>query len=287
VTAGRLRQLVLGAAPFLENARELLVAALALELRPRPALRDFREAALHALELGGRDARPAALDLSQELLRPLRRGRLQSERTQPFAHLVLEITGAIHLNGDAGELQLRAMAALLEAAEPGGLLDERTALSRFRAENLFHPPLSNDRMELGAEPDLRQELDDVDSPDAGAVDQVLTLAASVETSSDGKLGELDRPIAVLVVEEELHLGERSGCAARPAGVKDIVGLLGPQLARAQAAGGPDDRVGDVRLAGAVGADDDGHTRLEANLDGIRERLEAAQANGAQVHAAGV
>ena len=54
--------------------------------------------------------------------------------------------------------------------------------------------------------------------------------------------------------------------------------------RAQAPGGPDDRVGDVRLPGAVRPDDDGHSRLEPHLDRIRERLEAAQLDRAQEHA---
>jgi hypothetical protein len=41
---------------------------------------------------------------------------------------------------------------------------------------------------------------------------------------------------------------------------------------------PDDRVGDVRLAGAVRSDDHGDAGLELQLEGVRERFEAAQAN---------
>ena len=51
----------------------------------------------------------------------------------------------------------------------------------------------------------------------------------------------------------------------------------------QRAGRPDDRVGDVRLAGAVRPDDDGDAGLELQLERVRERLEAAQAERAQVH----
>ena len=47
--------------------------------------------------------------------------------------------------------------------------------------------------------------------------------------------------------------------------------------------GPDDRVGDVRLAGAVRADDDGDARLELELDRVDERLEAADPDGLEVH----
>ena len=84
------------------------------------------------------------------------------------------------------------------------------------------------------------------------------------------------PIAVRVVEDELDLAVVRRRAARGAGEEHVVGLLGAQLGRAERAGRPDDRVGDVRLARAVRADDDGDARLEPHLDRVRERLEAAQ-----------
>ena len=69
-----------------------------------------------------------------------------------------------------------------------------------------------------------------------------------------------------------------------AGEKDVVRLLGPQLVRRERARGPDDRVGDVRLPGAVGPDHDGDARLESDLDGVRKRLEAAQLDRTEMHA---
>src|SRR6185437_15321151 len=56
-----------------------------------------------------------------------------------------------------------------------------------------------------------------------------------------------------------------------------------QLARAERAGCPADRVGDVRLAGAVRADDHADARLEAYLDGVRERFEDTQFDSTQMH----
>ena len=75
----------------------------------------------------------------------------------------------------------------------------------------------------------------------------------------------------------------AGCAVRGAAEEDVVGLLGAELGRGQRAGGPDDRVGDVRLAGAVRADDHGHARLELELDRVDERLEAADLDRLEVH----
>ena len=106
--------------------------------------------------------------------------------------------------------------------------------------------------------------------------QVLALAAAMQPARDRELGVLDRARAVLVVEQELDLAEVGGAAVRGAGEEHVVGLLGAQLARAERAGRPADRVGDVRLAGSVRADDHADARLEAHLDGIREGLEATR-----------
>src|SRR5205823_12565983 len=101
---------------------------------------------------------------------------------------------------------------------------------------------------------------------------------------DRELRELERPLAVLVVEEELDLARGSGRPRSGAAEQHVVGLLGAQLARREAARGPDDRVGEVRLAGAVRPDPDRDPRPEPKLDRLRERLEATQAEPAAAHA---
>src|SRR5207302_10434517 len=72
-------------------------------------------------------------------------------------------------------------------------------------------------------------------------------------------------------------------AVRSAGKEHVVGLLGAELVRTERAGGPADRVGDVRFARSVGPDDHADARLEAHLDEIREGFEATQLDGAQMH----
>ena len=131
-------------------------------------------------------------------------------------------------------------------------------------------------MHPAAETEVGEQLDEVDAADGGAVDEVLALAAAVEPARDRELRVRQRPVAVLVVEQELDLAEVLGRAAAAAGEEHVVRLLGAELGRRERAGRPDDRVGDVRLAGAVRPDDDGDARLEADLDRVRERLEAAQ-----------
>src|ERR1019366_3253853 len=97
----------------------------------------------------------------------------------------------------------------------------------------------------------------------GAVHEVLALTAAMQAAGERDLGERQLgPGAVLVVEDELDLAEIDRLTAGRPGKEPVVGLLGAQLVRAERAGRPEDRVGDVRLAGAVRPDDDRDPGLE-------------------------
>ena len=171
----------------------------------------------------------------------------------------------------------------LETAEPGRLFDELPALLRLRGEDLLHTPLADDRMHRAAEAEVGQQLDEVDSSYRRAIHEVLPFAAAMKAARDRELGVVDRAVAVGVVEQELDLAEAgSEAAARPR-VDHVIRLLRPQLRRRQRTGSPDDRVRNVRLPRAVRTDDDGDSGLQPDLDGIRERLEAAQLDRSEVH----
>jgi len=172
------------------------------------------------------------------------------------------------------------MLAALEASEPCGFLEQLAPFLRLGAEDLLHPALADDRVHPAAEPEVGEQLDEIDAAHCRAVQQVLALAPAVEPAGNRKLGVRQRPFAVGIVEEQLDLAEVLGRTAPAAGEEDVVRLLGPQLRGSHRPRRPDDGVGDVRLPGAVRPDDHGDARLEANLDRFRERLEAAQLDGA-------
>ena len=209
----------------------------------------------------------------------------ERERAQPLAHLLLDVLRALDLDADARELQLGAMLAALELAEPGGLLDEMAPVLRLRGEHRVDLALRDDRVHRAAEADVGEELDEVGAANGRLVDEVLALATADEPARDRDLAEVDlvAEAAVRVVEHELDLAVIGRRTVRGAAEEHVVGLLGPQLGRRQRARGPDDRVGDVRLAGAVRADDHGDARLELELDRVDERLEAADLDGLEVH----
>src|SRR5262249_19109344 len=175
------------------------------------------------------------------------------------------------------------MAAGLEAAEAGCLLDQAPPLSGARGEDRLHLALADDGVHPLTEPEVGEELDEVEPPHRGTVDEVLTFAAAMQPPRHGKLRVVDGQRPVGVVEEELDLAEVGRAAAAAPGEEDVVRLLSSQLRRAERTGRPANRVRDVRLAGAVRADDHADARLETDLDRVRKRLEAAQLDGAQMH----
>ena len=281
MTAGGLGQLLFGASPLVQHTAKLVVTGLALELGFRAALGHFSQAALDPLQLCRRDAAAARLDLSNQLFRTLGRRRLQSKGSQALPHFFLEVARTLNLDLDASELELGPVSPLLEAPEARGLLDQGPPLGRLGAQNLLHATLPDHGMELRAEADLGEQLDHVGAADACAVDQVFALAAAMKSAGNRELGKLDRSLTVLVVEKQLDLRVVGCGTARPASEEDVIRFLGAELARAQASRGPDDRVGDVRLPGAVRSHNHGHARLEPDLDGVGERLEAADFDGSQ------
>ena len=224
-----------------------------------------------------RDPRPYGADLPAQLLGPLRSRRLERERPQPLLDLGLEVARPLDVDRDPRELQLRPVTPPLEASQPGRLLDELPPLLGLRAEDLLDAPLADDRAHRAAEPDVREQLDEVRAPHRRAVDEVLPLAAAVQPPHERDLRERQlRERAVLVVEEQLDLAVVGGRPVLAAREEHVVRLLGPKLARREAARGPEQRIGDVRLPGAVRPHDDGDPALEANLDRLGERLEPAQ-----------
>ena len=178
------------------------------------------------------------------------------------------------------------MLAPLELAKPCGFLDQVAPVLRPGCEHRVDPPLRHDRVHRAAEADIGQELDKIRATHGGLVHEVLPLAAAHEATCDRDLVEVDllTEAAVLVVEQELDLAMVGRLPGGGAAEQHVVGLLRTQLGRGQRPGRPNDRVGDVRLAGAVRPHDDRDPRLELELDGVDERLEAADPDRLEVHA---
>src|SRR5437899_47415 len=104
-------------------------------------------------------------------------------------------------------------------------------------------------------------MDQIATPHAGAVEEVVALPIALDAALDG------------------HLGKRSTRTPLAADIDDLFHLAAADVARLAGAEHPLDGVDDVRLAGAVGADDGGDSAVELDLGLPGKGFEAQQLQG--------
>ncbi|MBM2822856.1 MAG: hypothetical protein HW413_1602 [Thermoleophilia bacterium] len=235
-----------------------------------------------------RDSGAQRVDLERKLLCAFGRGRLESQRAEALPYLILDIVRPFDLQRDASELQLRSVTTPFELPETCCLFDEGTPVLGLGGKYLLDLALPDDRVHRSPEADVGEQLYEICTAYGRPIHEVLPLRSAHKSAGDRYLAEVEvGPRVVLIVEDELDLAVIGCSPVASACEEDVVGLLGAKLGRGQRAGSPHDRVGDVRLTGAVRPDDDGHTRLERDLERFGERLEAADAKRAQVHRSGI
>ena len=210
---------------------------------------------------------------------------LALERAQPRPGLALDVERPVEVVLGPGQLELRAAAALAVLAQAGRLLDQQPALARLGGDQRLDAALGDDRVHLLAQAGVRQQLDDVDQPAAGAGQAVLALAGAVQPAVDRDLGDAEAEAPLAVVEHELDLGVAGGLTPGGAAEDHVLHRLAADRDRRLLAQRPQNRVGDVGLARAVGADDHADARPELQLGAVREGLEALDGDRLQIHAA--
>jgi hypothetical protein len=211
---------------------------------------------------------------------------LALQRTQTAAGLALDIECPVEVRLGALELQLGAPAALPMPSQPGGLLDEEPPVSRLGVDDLLDPALADHRVHLAAEVRVGERLDHVDEPATCPVESILALAVATEPAANGDLGEIIRNRPVSVVQHHLDLRVAARRLALAPGEDHVLHRLAPNRQRALLTEGPKHRVGDVRLAATVRANDHADPRREHEPGALREGLEALHRDGAQVHGNG-
>ena len=227
---------------------------------------------------------PASLErLTLEPCVQLGRFRLALEWAKSCPRLTLDVERPVEVLLSAGKLQLRAATALAVLAEPGRLFDQQPPVAGLRGDDRLDPTLGDHRVHLLAESRVGEQLDHVHQPAAGPGKAVLPLAGAVEAAHDRHLGGPEPQEPLAVVQHELDLGALARLATGGAGEDHVLHRLAAHRHRRLLAERPQDRVGDVRLARAVGADDHAHARTEFQPGPLGERLEALQRDRLEVH----
>ncbi len=140
---------------------------------------------------------------------------------------------------------------------PGGFLEEPAPLLWFERQRRIHQPLTDDRVGALGQPGAAQQLGDFLQAHALPVEQVFVLPIPVRPAGDRNLVEVNRQPAVFVVKRDRR-GSHPGPRAHLRPGKDhILGLAPAQQRIRLLAQHPAQRIGDVRLARTVRANDRG------------------------------
>jgi len=237
-------------------------------------------------QLPGPQGQADLAQLGRDLGRPGRGLGLLLERLELAAQLAHQVGQPDQVLLHAGQLAQRLLLAPAVLVDAGRLLDGRPPVLGAALEDVLQAVLAEHGVQLPAHPGVGQQLLDVEQPADGAVDGVLALPRAVQVAGDRHLAVLDGQQPGGVVDGEGDLGPAQGAAAARAGEDDVLHLAAAQGLGALLAQHPGDGVDDVGFPGAVGADDDRDPRLEVQGGLFRERLEPAQGQRLEEHAAG-
>ena len=182
------------------------------------------------------------------------------------------------------QLPLRLLLPVAEFGDAGGLLEDLPPLPALGGEDLVDLALADDGVALPAHAGVQEQLRHILQPDGLAVDVILALAAAVVPAGDGHLALLHGGEDVLrVVQHQRHLGKAHLAALLRAAEDHVLHLGAPEALDALFPHHPADGVGDVGLAGAVGAHDGGDVLPEVQDRLVRKGLEPLNFQCFKVH----
>ena len=163
------------------------------------------------------------------------------------------------------QLADRGHFAPLELDNAGGFIEKLPAVLRLVGQDPVDLALTDDGIAFLADAGIVEHLIDIPQPAGQAVDHVFALTAAVKTPGYCDLVIRDRQDMVRIVQRNRHIGKAQGPPQLGAGKNDILHGMSPQLFDLLLAQNPADRVGDIALAAAVGADDGRDPVMEFEL----------------------
>ena len=208
---------------------------------------------------------------------------LAFERSQLTPDLTQQVLQAEQVRFGRIEATLGLLFPPTELEDAGGLFDDPASVLGASVEHRVDLALADDHVLLASDAGVGEQFLDVEEATRGTVDHVLAVAGAEQDTGDRDLVELDGQQAGRVVEREADLGPTEGGALLGSGEDDVVHLLGADRLGRLGAEHPRDRIDDVRLPGAVRADDHGHPGFEVHVGGVGERLEALEGEALQKH----
>ncbi len=206
-----------------------------------------------------------------------RRAGLHTQDVEARFDLRPQVFEPEQVGGELVEPLHRLLAALLDPAYLRRLFQQLAALGGRAHDDLLDVVLADDRVRVDGQAGGREHVEEIAPADTRPVQEVVTLAVSLDAPLDGNLVVVHREAAFGVVEHKRDLGESRAGPALASDVDDLSHRLATEVACLAGPQDPLDRVHDVRLAGAVGTDDRRDAAFESDLGRPGKSLEAQQA----------
>jgi hypothetical protein len=234
------------------------------------------------MELGGFEAADGA---GQFLVADGLAG-LALEALQLGVELADDVVDARQIGLGALQLELRLVAAHMQAGDAGGFLQDAPARLGLGVDDLRDLALAHQRRRARAAGGVGEQYLHVAGAHFGTVDAIVGPRLALDAARDFQrfgVVELGRGAPGRVVEGERHLGHVARRAHGGAAEDDVVHGGRAHVAGRAFAHRPAQRLEQVRLAAAVGADDAGEAGLDKQLGRLHERLEARQSEPGEHH----
>ena len=173
------------------------------------------------------------------------------------------------------QLLLGILAPRVEAGNARRFLEQLAPLDRLGSDDRADPALADQRGRMRARRCVGEQQRHVLLPHVLAVEPVGRARAALDPPGDLALAA-GIVVARRAVDQDRHLGEIARRARRGAGEDDVFHAPAAKRLGRGFAHRPADRLEQVGLAAAVGADDPGQARLDAQFSGLDEALEAGE-----------
>jgi hypothetical protein len=167
--------------------------------------------------------------------------------------------------------------ARMQAGNSGGFFQNAAAVFRLRIDDFADLPLTDEGRRARAGGSVCKEQLHVARADFAAVDAIGRTRLALDAAGDFEhvgIVELGRGLAVGVIDHDHDFGGIARRAVRGAREDHLIHVLRAHRLGGAFAHRPAQRLDDVGLAAAVGADDAGEPRFDHELGGLYERLEA-------------
>jgi len=186
----------------------------------------------------------------------------------------------------ASEFPFGLFAFGLVLGDAGGFLEDEAAFVRVGLEQHVHLALFDEAVGIDADAGVHEEFADVAQAAGLAVQEVLRLAAAVQTPADFDFRHVDGERSARVVEREGGFRKAEASPALGPGEDDVGHFAAAKALGALLAEDPLDGIDDVRLAAPVRSDDDRDARVELEPGPVRKGLESEEFQSLEFHAVG-